>query len=272
MTYGMKHGWRAIIAASFGLWLLAQFGLGVWVHDLAMALFGLKVPIGETGAFATFAWQFLWVLGLALGAERSRPLAPTAAAQAAPRAISRWVVLAAVVIGLIGFVWRHALGQAPFGADISRNLIFDKWQLGPLRLLNLFALVILALHFGPALARRMPRPTWLQTLGSASLPVFCAHLVMVLLVLSVWGGNPYARPWWGDVLLLAVCFAALTATAHLTLWLDRAPVVTRRLRGRFPRAELPPPLTFDRLTEPPPPAPPKETPGSASSPSARVPG
>ena len=98
------------------------------------------------------------------------------------------------------------------------NLLFDKWQLGPLRILNLVVLGIVTVRFGPALMRRLPRLHALEAMGSASLPVFCAHLVAVLLVLAIYGDSQTARPWWGDVLLLAVVFAGLYGVARAALW------------------------------------------------------
>jgi peptidoglycan/LPS O-acetylase OafA/YrhL len=77
------------------------------------------------------------------------------------------------------------------------------------------------MRFGPWLAARLPRLPWLETLGAASLPVFCAHLMIVLLVLALFGANPQERAWWIDAALLAGCFTALYAVASVTLWLDR---------------------------------------------------
>jgi hypothetical protein len=68
--------------------------------------------------------------------------------------------------------------------------------------------------------RRIPRLHWLEALGSASLPVFCAHLVAVLLVLAVYGDSQTARPGWGDLLLLGAVFGWLYGVARLTLWWD----------------------------------------------------
>ena len=121
-----------------------------------------------------------------------------------PFRFPNWLVALAVAAALYGFWWRHhgINGQAPFGGDVQLNLLFDKWQLGPLRIVNLVVLGILAVRFGPAFMRRIPRLHWLEAMGSASLPVFCAHLVAVLLVLAFYGDSQTARPWWGDVLLL----------------------------------------------------------------------
>src|SRR4030095_8352489 len=105
---------------------------------------GLVVPFHEMGAFNAFAWQFLWFAGLWIGDRRHAP-------GAQPLRISalRWVLAGSAA--LYGFWWRHhgINGQAPFGGDVELNLLFDKWQLGPLRIANLLVLGILAIPFRP---------------------------------------------------------------------------------------------------------------------------
>ncbi len=226
MAWGLRHGWTGVMALSIGLWLAAQFGVEPMLHDWLVATFGFPVPWRDTGAFSLMAWQFLWVMGLWLGAARQS----TPQAQAAHLRFPGWAVTLAVVLFVVGIVWRHKLGQAPFGANEPLNvLLFDKWQLAPARLLNLFVLMVIVLRFGPWLAARMPRLRWLETLGMASLPVFCAHLVVVLLVLSIWGGSATARPVWGDALLIAGCFGVLYGVARISVWMDRKPPkATRR--------------------------------------------
>jgi hypothetical protein len=215
LAFALRHGWAGVMAASAGLWALAQFGLSEWLYGLVVRHTGLAVPFHEMGAFNAFAWQFLWCAGLWIGASRNAP-------GAQPLRFAPWLVLLASAAALYGFWWRHhgLHGQAPFGGDVELNLLFDKWQLGPLRLANLAVLGIVAVRFGPAFMRRIPRLHWLEDLGSASLPVFCAHLVAVLLVLAVYGDSQAARPWWGDALLLAAVFGWLYGVARATLWWD----------------------------------------------------
>ena len=102
------------------------------------------------------------------------------------------------------------------------NMLFDKWQVGPLRLLNLMALMLLVIRFGPALAARLPRIRALETLGSASLPVFCVHLVAVLIVLSLYGAH-LDRPWSVDLPLLAMTLLSLWVAGRVTLWNEKRP-------------------------------------------------
>ncbi|RZL61345.1 MAG: OpgC domain-containing protein [Variovorax sp.] len=216
LAFALRHGWTGVMVASASLWGLAQFGFSEWLYALAAEYLGLSVPFREMGAFNAFAWQFLWFTGLWMGASRNAP-------GAQPLRVPRPLLVVAAGLALYGLYWRHhgLHGQAPFGGDIELNLLFDKWQLGPLRLVNLIVLGMLALSFGPALLRKLPRMHWLEAMGSASLPVFCAHLVAVLLVLAFWGDNQLARPWGGDALLLAAVFGWLYAVARATLWLDR---------------------------------------------------
>ncbi|SFE04847.1 OpgC domain-containing protein [Paracidovorax konjaci] len=216
MASGLRHGWAPVLGTSVLLWFLAQFGLSQWFYDLMNAVVQNPIPFHETGTFSMWGWQFLWVLGLWMGASRNDPQAPAFH-------FPRWAVAVAVALAVVGFVWRHAIGQVPFGdANPQWNLFFDKWQLGPFRVLNLFALLVLAIRFGPALAAWLPRQRWLETLGAASLPVFCAHLVVVLLAISLMGAN-YERPWWQDIALLIVCFGTLHAVARISLWMDQGP-------------------------------------------------
>lgn len=216
MVLAFVRGWRPVMAVSGLVWLLAQFGLSHWVYDGVNAIVPLPVPFNETGAFVMWSWQFLWMLGLWMGATRNDP-------NAAAFKFPRWSVLVALALAIFLMGWRHLVGQVPFhpeGPYSVFNLWFDKWSLGPLRMINLFALMVLAIHYGPRLARHMPRQRWLEALGSASLAVFCAHLVLVLTVLVGLGAR-YDRPWSVDLALLAASFALLYAVARLTLWLEK---------------------------------------------------
>lgn len=218
MVLAFVWGWRPVMVVSGLVWLAAQFGLSHGVYGGINALVPLPVPFNETGAFVMWSWQFLWMLGLWMGATRNDPNAPSFT-------FPRWSVLLALALAIFLMGWRHLVGQIPFhpeGPYAGFNPWFDKWALGPMRMINLFALVVLAIHYGPRLATRMPRQRWLETLGSASLPVFCAHLVLVLVVLAGLGAK-YDRPWGMDLALLAAAFAVLYAVARATLWLEKKP-------------------------------------------------
>ena len=225
MSIGLRHGWGAVLAVSATGWAAAQFGVTPWAYEHLVALTGLPVPFEETGSFDTLAWQFLWFIGLWLGAGRTAP-------DARPLVFPRWLVAVATAVALGVFLWRHlgAGGQAPFGDDMALNLLFDKWRLGPLRMVDLAALGIVAITFGPRLLEGLPRPRWLEALGAASLSVFCGHLVAVLLVFAIFGNSYTVRPWWGDAILLAVVFGGLYGVARSVAHWEA------RQKRRVPRA------------------------------------
>jgi hypothetical protein len=203
------RGQAAVIAVSASLWLGAQFGL----NDIAYAALARsihhKVPLDQNGAFDLVAWQLVWVLGLCLGA--SRALASSRSGPVALR-LSPRIAVAALAVALQCMLWRHAVGQTPFPGLPQLDFLFDKWHLGPLRMLNFFVLVIVTMHFGPRLARLARAPA-LELLGRQSLPAFCAHLVVVLIALSVLGDKADRLSIWTELgvvvgTLLVVGFVA----------------------------------------------------------------
>ena len=208
LSYALRRSWWPIFALSAVLWTLAQFGAGRALYQSFAAAIGLALPVTETGAFSLLAWQFLWIGGLWLGSLKATD---------APRgfAAPHWAVAPAIAVAVVCLVWRHVTGQVPVPHDGAHalNLLFDKWQLAPLRLVNFLALLVLVLRFGPWLARRVPLQ-FLARLGAASLPVFCAHLVICLLALAILGDHYDHRSWIVDVAMLIGAFAALYAVAE----------------------------------------------------------
>lgn len=214
LQHGLRAGFGGLLVMSLLLWLAAQFGLGAWLYDQAVSTTGLPVPASETGSFSLPGWQFLWVLGLWMGANSAQRAGHF-------NGFPRPLVIAAALYAAVCLVGRHTMGQIAFAWDPSLAVVFDKWHLGPLRLLNFLALMVLAMQFAPWLKRHLPRIRFLETLGTASLPVFCAHLVLALLALAIVGDSTPQRPLWVDLLLLVGTFAALFAVARLSLALDR---------------------------------------------------
>jgi hypothetical protein len=227
LMHGLQHGWKLVMSVSVAVWFAAQFGLADAVYDTAVALTGLSVPREAISSFDLFAWQFLWVMGLWAGSQRVATKDPV------PVVFPPWMVRAAIVIGVTCLVWRHAIGQTPFPDHAGLNLMFNKWHLGPLRLIDFFALVVLAMHFAPRL-RRLPRIAALETMGAQALPVFCAHLVPALALLAWSGDTRESRPWAVDTAILVASFAILYAVAWGSTWLDRRTAAIRaRERERW---------------------------------------
>jgi hypothetical protein len=232
LLHGLRSGWAPILGASLALWFAAQFDVGERLYEWLAELAQVRVPpVGETGSFSIAAWQFLWVIGLWMGATK---VATSESDEVAtPRRFPHWLVRVAIVIALVGFVWRHGLGQAPFGADLTMNLLFDKWKLGPLRVINLLALLLLVLHYAPLLRRVLPRFRFLETLGAASLAVFVGHLVIALLALAYLGAARPERSLWIDGALFIGSFAILYVIAWITLQVDRRTARARERIGRL---------------------------------------
>ena len=260
LLHGLHRGWGGILGLSLLAWLLAQFDLGEAVYNAVTSVAPIPVPYRQTGSFEIWAWQFLWVLGLWMGSmQAERPDAP-------PTVFPRWMVRTAIAVALVGFVWRHVIGQNPFPGHGTLQPLFDKWHLGPLRLINFMALLLLTMHFAPWLRRHLPRLPVLETLGRASLPVFCAHLVLALLALALAGDVQPQRPYWVDLAIVVVSFPALYLVAWISGELDRRTAAKRAaLRQRMARKPKPAPLGVSGPTSTPASSAPAE-PTSSSSP------
>lgn len=200
LAHAQRHGWRSPLCLSVLLWLGEQWGLGAALHGVASGL-GWPVPYRDMGAFHLFAWQLLWVLGLCLGSRRTPwPRVPL------------WLWLPALLYASSTLLWRHMVGQDPMPGVPAVAALFDKWSLGPLRLLNGACLILLLLA-GVPLWRALPRPRPLELLGRQSLWVFNAHIVIVLFTLAFFGSVRVVRPWSTDLMLLGAAFAGLFGVA-----------------------------------------------------------
>jgi hypothetical protein len=167
-----RWGWRWLIGGSAVLWALSQRPpLKLKLLDWT----ALGHP-WDFGYFDQFAWQFLWVLGLALGAWYFRK--PTDEPLVDFRKPLPQVAAVACVIPFVYlFAARH--GFIHFNLD-AWWWTLDKWRLGPLRM----ASFLLHLGFFVTLAnvlRPIGQSAWLTYLGRHSLPVFCGHLIVALL-------------------------------------------------------------------------------------------
>ncbi len=218
-----RWGSAALLATSLVVWLASQFGVGAALWGAGERALGWQEPYAASGAFAWLAWQLLWVGGVLAG----RAMAERGAALPANLASQR-VLRAALAVAVLCFAWRHAMGQLPFGpAHPELNAAFDKWELGPLRLLDVAALIVLLVRFGPRLARQRALVAPLALLGRASLVVFATHLVACLFALAVLPQEP--RPLVVDVAGLALTFALMALAASAVQAFGRRAVVPARV-------------------------------------------
>ena len=209
LSAAVRWGWRWILAASGLVWLLAQFGLRNVVHNWVVHITHLHIPLQETGAFNLFAWQGLWIVGLWLGA---RSATQTEIFRKVPGWLAGTAAAACVFFIGIRFGW---LG--PHLTSQALGLKLDKWQIGPLRVINLVAFTTLVYWARKYLVKLVSIEPFL-TLGKASLKVFCAHLFFVFAGLALLYGDMnqdgldqlHGIP---AIALLAITFTALIVVA-----------------------------------------------------------
>lgn len=229
LSSAVRFRWRTVVAGSVLIWTMAQFGLRHLVHDRIVALTHLKIPLQEAGAFNLFAWQLVWVVGLWLGSR-------TTMRQTAARRIPGWVAAlsCAACLFFIGVRWGW-LG--PHLTEAALGIQLNKWQIGPLRVINLVTFSIVGYWLRRHLVRVVAIEPFL-TLGKASLRVFCAHIVFVFVGLSLLvrdvgqdvGAPPEQLHGLAALVLLAATFASLILVAsHQT---------RKRNAGRAARAVM----------------------------------
>ena len=204
LSISWRYGWRKVLAASGMVWLLAQFGLRDLVHKAIVQVTHLRIPLQETGAFNLFAWQAVWIGGLWLGARSAVGVVPL-------RRIPAWgaVVAGGVCLFFVGvrYGWlgSHLTQQA-------LGMLLDKWQIGPLRVVNLLAFAIAFYWLRKYVLRAVAVEPFL-TLGKASLHVYCAHLFFVFAGLALLYGEMEQLQGVTAVILVAVTFVVLILVA-----------------------------------------------------------
>jgi hypothetical protein len=198
-----RIGWKPILWTGFSLWALAQFGLRADAYKVASKIIPAHIPLNEMGSFDLWAWQFLWIVGVWLGvrwAQNSLPIEKWAKRTVVPAAVSAvacFVVRRAIEHGL-------QLGAAEF--------LFDKWHLGPFRLLDFTAVAMLLI-----VTQKIWKPLAvgpLVLMGQSSLQVFCVHLLCCFAGLTLLG-NASIISGWKQIALLTGTLAAMLLTAKV---------------------------------------------------------
>jgi hypothetical protein len=198
-----KIGWKPILLGGFVIWGFAQLGFRNAEHSFMMRFIPTHIPLNEMGSFDLWAWQFLWITGIWLGVRWGQDNLP----------IEKWArraVVPAVLIVAVFFALRRALER---GVELGASeFLFDKWHLGPLRVLNFAAVAALLIVAQSALKPLAIRP--LVMLGQSSLQVFCVHLLFCFAGLTLMGNASMLDGWRQSALLIAT-FSAMLLTAKL---------------------------------------------------------
>jgi hypothetical protein len=198
-----KLGWKFILGGSFAIWMLAQFGLRQALYGFAAHHLGLHIPLNEMGAFNLWAWQLMWVVGMWCGVRWAR-----GDLHIEKWARQLWIPAALVATALLALRWGELRGLN-LG---SWSVLFDKWHLGAVRLIDFAAISTLLVRFQSAVKPLAVRP--LVLLGQASLQVFCAHFVFCFLGLGLMGSADRIFGW-AQLGLIAGTFAALLLVAKI---------------------------------------------------------
>lgn len=226
LSIARRIGWGWILGASAALWLGAQFGVREAVDHWISHVTGLNVPLAGHGAFNLFAWQSVWVLGLWFGAS-------SAVGEIPLHKLPRWTVALSVAVCGFFLCVRHGwLG--PHWNQQSFGMELDKWQLGPLRVLNIAAYIVLFWWLRKYIAKALTHEP-MVVFGQASIEVFCGHLFFVFLGLGLVTGDLLHASGPAAVTLDIITFPALFAMAY---W-----IVKRRKRRKGvpePRREIRP--------------------------------
>ncbi len=212
---GQRWSWKPILVPSALIWLLAQFGLRAALHAHTVRITGLPIPLNEMGAFDLLAWQFLWAVGLWIGAGGFHPFMNFITS----KRVAGWVT----VLACLFFLLRHAVPPSQLDAA-PWSMLLNKWSLGALRLSNFAVLALLFTISRSWLTRWIAIPP-LLSLGKASLEVFCAQLLFCFGALSLAGDGAGLSPT-KQCGLIAVALVGLYLVAQFCEWRKRPVVPT----------------------------------------------
>jgi hypothetical protein len=223
LSISMRYGWRWVLAGTGLLWLGAQVGLREVLHDVVARVTHLPIPLQETGAFNLLAWQLVWVIGLWLGARSMEGEMPLAR-------VPGWAVAVCGAICTFFFEVRHGW----LGPNLTQQTLgirVDKWQIGPMRLINLAACLVVCYWLRRYLVRLIAREPFL-TLGKASLQVFCAHVFFVFAALALLYGDIPELHGFRAYGMLALTFTGLFLVASREVKMQRAQRMSAIAAGR----------------------------------------
>jgi hypothetical protein len=198
-----RWGWKRVVFASLGLWLLSQFRLReTFLANVKDASFL------DLGPFDPLAWQLLWIAGLVFGkaVHEGRPALKLSPTDETVVFITAFVFLVLRLETIVG------------NFDPSKHLwILDKWHLGAVRLINFFVVAWVVSKVLPALQRwEVPlRP--LSLVGQNMLPVFCCEICLSLLLVGAIDPSKSHKPLVSALVIGQVLSAFVIAWA-LNAW------------------------------------------------------
>jgi hypothetical protein len=165
-----RWGWKTVLFVSFSAWVVAQ----THVRDMLVTA-GKDLPFVQLGPFDLLAWQLLWVTGLFLGQRflENKPLLPV------PH-----LVRPLLVLSKIAFLFWRWLSITSGSDTLTQTWLFDKWHLGPLRLINFAVAASVAATFLKYLNRWEAPLRPFSLIGRHMLPVFCSQICLSVLLIG----------------------------------------------------------------------------------------
>jgi hypothetical protein len=165
-----RWGWKTVLLVSFSVWVIAQ----TQVREILVTT-SKDLPFVELGPFDLLAWQFLWVGGLFIGQRflENRALLPTS-----------YLLRPLLVLSAIAFLsWRWiSITRGPH--LVTETWLFDKWHLGPLRLINFALAASVTATFLKYLNRWEAPLRPFLLIGRHMLPVFCSQICLSVVLIG----------------------------------------------------------------------------------------
>jgi hypothetical protein len=165
-----RWGWKTVLLVSFSAWIIAQ----TQVREILVTA-SKDLPFVQLGPFDLLAWQLLWVGGLFIGQRflENRALLPMV------HSLRTLSIL--LTIAFVFWRWISITG----GPDpVTETWLFDKWHLGPLRLINFALAASVTATFLKYLNRWEAPLRPFLLIGRHMLPVFCSQICLSVVLIG----------------------------------------------------------------------------------------
>jgi hypothetical protein len=191
-----RWGWQTVLFSSFSVWAVAQ----THVRDVLVHA-SKDLPFIELGPFDLLSWQLLWVAGLFVGQrfQQGKSLLPMPG-------FSRPIF---ILLAIVFLAWRwSSLDSLP------QSWLFDKWHLGPLRLINFAVTACVVATFLKYVYRFEKSLRPFSLIGRHMLPVFCCEICLSVLLFGGMDSRSLTEPFTS----VLVIFQLLTVPAFAWLF------------------------------------------------------
>jgi hypothetical protein len=165
-----RWGWKTVLFVSFSAWIIAQ----TQVREIFVTA-ARDLPFVQLGPFDLLAWQLLWVGGLFIGQRFLESRAPL------PTSHLLRTLLALAAIAFLSWRWL-SITRGP--DPMTETWLFDKWHLGPLRLINFALAAAVTATFLKYLNRWEAPLRPLLLIGRHMLPVFCSQICLSVVLIG----------------------------------------------------------------------------------------